>query len=272
MGLEPKPSEMRVLFAGLLDGFRGLLDRDLQTEAAESQTLRRVFEERLSGYVKSRENWAASQVNFADDFNLFRVLDVEYDEVRHSRVLAWLLDRRIEHGTHAQGSLGFRLLLEELKVDLGLGSRPDPAAYADERYWVACEVSGDESRVDIEIAAPGSAGFILHIENKILSVEGPEQTDREWNDLQRRSRDLGIAASNTHAVFLTLGGAEATNRYFHPVAWHRVADVLDRFAREAKAPEAQLFACHYAKAVRDLSIVHRAQTAKEDTDGEDTVS
>jgi hypothetical protein len=163
-------------------------------------------------------------------------------------------------------------LLEELKVDLGLGSRPDPAAYADEPYWVACEVSGNESRVDIEIAARGKNGFILHIENKILSAEGPDQTKRECDDLQRRSHELGTAKANVHAVFLTLDGFKATDEHFRPVAWHRVADVLDRFASEAKAPEAQLFACHYAKIVRDLAIVHRAQTAKEDADGEDTVS
>jgi hypothetical protein len=84
---------MRAMFARLLDGYRESLTRGLQTEASQSQTLRSLFENRLNGHLKSRERQAASQVNCADDFNLFRILDVEYDEVRHSRVLAWLLDR-----------------------------------------------------------------------------------------------------------------------------------------------------------------------------------
>ena len=41
-------------------------------------------------------------------------MDIKTDEACHSKILAWLLDRRIDRGTHAQGSLGFRLLLEEL--------------------------------------------------------------------------------------------------------------------------------------------------------------
>ena len=89
-------------------------------------TIARCFETGLTTYLECRERWAASQVALADDFNLFRVMNVEYDEVRHSKVLAWLLDRRIEHGTHAQGNLGFRLFLEELQRDLAIESRPRP--------------------------------------------------------------------------------------------------------------------------------------------------
>jgi hypothetical protein len=211
-----------------------------------------LFETRLTEYIESRAAWAEKQKALADDFNLFRVMGVEHDEVRHSKLLAWLLDRRIERGTHAQGNLGFRLFLEELKSDLGLESRPYPLDYAEKAYWVACEVSGDKSRVDIEIAAREE--FIIHIENKLLSVEGPEQTHHEWNDLRKRRRELGISKVNTHAVFLTVDGSNANNENFRPVGWQRVADVLEQFSRQAEPPDVKLFACHFAKAIRILSI------------------
>ena len=62
------------------------------------------------------------------------------------------------------------------------------------------------SRVDIEIAARSE--FVVHIENKILSLEGSDQTDREWEDLEKRRRELGSSESNTHAIFLTLDGSD----------------------------------------------------------------
>ena len=83
-------------------------------------------------YTGAWNQWAETQKGSADDFNLFRVLEVAYDELRHSMLLAWLLDRRIEYGTHAQGSLGLELFLKEVGLDAG---------YAAHAYWVRREVS-----------------------------------------------------------------------------------------------------------------------------------
>jgi hypothetical protein len=215
--------------------------------------------------------WAAYQVKYADDFNVFDVMKVEHDEVTHSKLLAWLLDRRIEHGTHAQGSLGFQLFLEELQEDLATESPPEPLKYFEEPYWVACEVSGDRSRVDIEIAAREK--FIIHIENKILSLEGPEQTDHEWDDLGKRRRELGISESNAHAIFLTLNGSDPNNKNFRPVGWCRIARILEKFADQAQAPDVKLFARHYAKAIHALAVSPQLDSrTKEPGNGEEFVS
>jgi len=110
--------------------------------------------------------WRKSEEKSASDFNLLNTLDITGNEIRHSMMLAWLLDHRIERaGTHAQGGLGFQLFLAELGLD---------ESYAEDDYWVSREVCGDESRVDIEIAAPQR--FVVHIENKIHSLEGDAQT------------------------------------------------------------------------------------------------
>ena len=240
-------------FATLLDGFRASHNASLQVEAIKSNCSRGVFETILTGYLDARKVWAASQVECADDFNLFEVMGVDCDEVTHSKLLAWLLDHRIEHGTHAQGNLGFRLFLEEFRDKLGLKSQQKPLAYAEEPYWVDCEVSGDKSRVDIEIAARGK--FIIHIENKICSAERPKQTHDEWDDLNRRRKDLGISEVNTHAVFLTLDGSDPENTNFSPVGWHRIAHVLEKFSEQAQPPEVKLFTRHYAKAIHALGNV-----------------
>ena len=267
---ETAPAEKQATFARLLGRFRESRDRVARTEAAEWTEYRQLFKTRLKDYLEFRDVWAKRQKAFADDFNLFKVLNVEYDEVRHSRLLVWLLDRRIDHGTHAQDSLGFRLFLEELRKDLAIESPPESWNYAEELYWVAHEVSGDKSRVDIEIAA--RAKFIIHIENKILSVEGIEQTDREWDDLEKRRRELGISESNTHAIFLTLDGSNPKNKNFRAVGWSRIARILERFAEQAQAPEVKLFVGHYAQAVHALAASPQTDPkTKETKNGKETI-
>jgi hypothetical protein len=252
--------------ANLLAGFRARLHkRHLDASAAEDRisAIQRV----LVGYRQRRTRWAETQRASADEFNLFEVMQVEHDEVRHSMILASLLDCRIEHGTHAQGSLGLRLFLEELQEELDPSRALYIEDYPRERYWVRREVSSSESRVDIEIAA--SNKFVIHIENKILSDEGDDQTHREWRDLNRRAELLGIAPAHRHAIFLTLDGLAAGNANFHPVSWDRIGRVLDRFAEQALPPYVRLFARHYSDAVRKLAA--SAQSGMERLYGEETV-
>lgn len=245
----------------LLECFQMILAGHAELRAREAARLNRVLTPLLDGFLTARGTWTTQQRKTADEFNLFRVLRLENAEVRHSGLLAWLLDHNIEQGTHAQGELGFRLFLEEMEPELRQQCDQPVASYAAEPYWVKTEVSGDEARVDVEIAAHGR--FLIHIENKIWSPEGDDQTNREWRDMQRRARELGVPGKCCHALYLTLGGDRARSEYFKPVAWHRIARVLERFAEQAQPPEVKLFARHYAKAVRSLSPVD-LETEEED--------
>jgi len=215
--------------------------RHRQNQAAHDNTRRSAqFSALIDGFLDQIELWRKAQESTAEEFNLFDVLDVAGDEVRHSRLLAWLLDRRLEKaGTHAQGNLGFRLFLEELKL---------PSSYAEANYWVWRERSGDESRVDVEIAARGQ--FLIHIENKIHSEEGPDQTVREWADLVKRANELAIPSGAMHGVFLTLNGIPAENPKFQSLSWRTVAGVFAQFAAVVQPPEVKVFAAHCARALR----------------------
>jgi hypothetical protein len=243
--------------------FQSLITRHAELRSKETERLKKVLDELLPSFLGERKKWAQGQRKSADDFNLFEVLGVEGDEESHSKILAWLLDHRIERGTHAQGNLGFRLFLEELAKELREGHVAQVAAYADEaNYWVHPEVSGNEARVDIEIAARDK--FLIHLENKIYAAEGEDQTDREWRDLQAKRKELRVPEEACHAIFLTLDGSEAKNKNFRSVGWNRIAKVLDQFATLAEPPEVKLFARHYAKAIRKLSVVECEEQEVED--------
>ena len=220
--------------------FRVLLDGYSATQLSSERDLSRVAKRLFTGLEAVHEQRRKLQATAAADFNLLETLQIAGEEIRHSMLLAWLL-RRDE--THAQGNLGFRLFLKEFGLDSG---------YASEPYWVIREKCGEESRVDVEVATRGK--FIIHIENKIYSDEGENQTTREWKDLQRRARALGVRQANVHGLYLTLDGHAPIFPEFRVISWKQIANVLDDFAEKAKAKQVSLFAAHYADALRRMTF------------------
>jgi PD-(D/E)XK nuclease superfamily len=213
------------------------------TEASSDHLQRLSMARLLDGYADARKSWAKIQERTADDFNILEVAAIASDEKRHSKMLAWLLDRDLEvYGTHAQGVLGFRLFLDELGW---------PAKYADKPYTVQLERSHDESRVDIEISA--RRHFLIHIENKIHSPEGPQQTTREARDLVRKAEALQVPNGNARGIFLTLDGRAPSGGPFTSISWSLIARVLQRFAEEAQPSDVKLFSRHYSAALRKFT-------------------
>jgi hypothetical protein len=249
--------------SALIQRFQSLIDGHANLKSMEANRLTNVLGTLVPGFLAEREKWAELQRKTADDFNLFRVIGVEAKEVIHSKLLAWILDPQIEGGTHAQGNRGLRLFVEEFARELRT-SGDDASAHADADFWVDFEVRGQEARVDIEIAAHGK--FLIQIENKIYAAEGDDQTNREWRDLQARRKQLGVPESHCHAIFLTLDGSLASNDHFRPVAWSRIARVLDKFADQAEPVEVKLFVRHYAKAIRGLSVAVHEEAEADDGD------
>lgn len=252
-----EPSDLKTRLISLIAKYTDL-------RLNEGAKLRKSLTTLLPGFLAVRKQWAISQSETADGFNLLEVLKIDGDEARHSMILAWLVDPRIEFGTHAQGTLGFRLFLEEFATDFHIDHDNCIEKYVEADYWVRREVSGNESRVDIEIAAFGK--FLIHIENKLYSKEGTNQTDREWRDLLGRAKTLQVPESKCHAIFLTLGRTMAQNKWFTAVAWNRIAVIFDRFSELAKPTEVKLFVQHVAKAVRRISIAESEESDGCDAD------
>jgi len=124
-------------------------------------------------------------------FNVFAVCRVGSDEVKHSSILAWLLDSRSGHG---QGSL----FLEAFMKASGI---PGPVPFP---YRVRTEFSGSESIVDIMVCRRRE--YLLYMENKVFAAEGDNQVDREFRDMRELGRGLQVPEEKQFAVFLTPDG------------------------------------------------------------------
>jgi hypothetical protein len=144
-------------------------------------------------------------------FNVFDVLQVGADEVRHSSILAWLCDADANHG---QGNIFLRGMLEACSVDI------PPNALSD--YDVRTEFSGAESIIDVMISKAGE--FLIYLENKIFAEEGVDQLNREYRDMRYFGDILRVPERRQYAIFLTrnrlvklrTGDPKQWSRIFYP--------------------------------------------------------
>ncbi len=115
--------------------------------------------------LRARGRWLVGRSDYLGILGMGRA------EIRHSALIAWLLDPT---GTHGLGSI----VLEGLMGYLFADQQPTGLEWAQPR----CEVPRDDRRADIVVRG---RDFLLIIENK---VDAPEDCD-QCNDLYRLFKD-----------------------------------------------------------------------------------
>lgn len=140
--------------------------------------------------------------------NVWQAGDLRRDELRNSKVLGWLLDRR---GDHGQGAAILAGLLEHLAPAGGAFPRPAHSARPYRMRLEACPLGERDSRVDIEI---DGEGLLLFIEVKIDASETHQQLDR----------------------YLALGEAKAGRRPWGVIYLSRQGQLPRRFRGEGAHP------------------------------------
>lgn len=136
------------------------------------------------------------------NFNVFRVLRMEGDEVRlHSRFIAELLDPR---GSHGQGSAFLEMFLRQVECSLPSCSRVDAnKARLEAPHYIGPTLWKDEDSMggSIDIFITDDARHIS-IENKIHHGEGDHQVDRYCN----------YRPESNFVLFLTPDGRRANTK------------------------------------------------------------
>ena len=161
------------------------------------------------------------------EFNLFDVLGVERSELRHSRVLGWLLDSRGSHGLSSSFLRGF---LTYISSD---GDRAGAycVSTAVVKSWDLLDVETvrerqvrEQDRIDILVVGK-SDGFVCLIENKIDSEEHTNQLSRYLEVVEQRHPCLKVLP-----VFLTPVGAKPSKKRdaerYVSLGYQEIADLL----------------------------------------------
>ena len=134
------------------------------------------------------------------EFNLFDVLGVERSELRHSRVLEWLIDPRGSHGLGNSFLRGFLKCISSDGDRTGV-SRVSPAV-VDGWDLLDVETVRERDRIDILVVGE-SDGFVCLIENKVDSKEHTNQLSRYLKVVEQRYPCLKVLP-----VYLTPVGAK----------------------------------------------------------------
>ena len=179
----------------------------------------------IEEFIKMQEHFIKYDKAEASNFNPLLLFTPINDEKTHSNILAWLFDPL---ASHSQGDLFFKAFLNYFNYKV---------SYDTLKYKVIREFSGLESIVDILIYGNR---FIFFIENKTLSLEGEDQTNREYRDLLRLAESFGIV-NDYHAIYLSPYGQTPQNENFKSISYHKLSSAFKLIRNEIGSEYVRLF-------------------------------
>jgi len=182
----------------LLDAYRALKN---QQQVHQYERLTAGLARMKDGLETIREQTERERRPLAPDFNIFRILHVERNEVyTHSSLLYDLLSPL---GSHAQGNLFLEAFLQ-MVAEVSQGNFALPASpLAHEQWHVEREHWIREGHLDLVIT--GKTGHLVVIENKIGAREQEDQLHRYASWMERRRSSYPAQA----LVYLTPDGGRA---------------------------------------------------------------
>ena len=165
--------------------------------------------------------------------SMFDVLGMARNEIRHSRVLRWLLDPNESHGL---GPLFLRAFLQ--KVCMAGGDAFDLLTADLDTFSVYHEYK----HIDLLLLSRES-GIVVAIENKVDSSEHDNQLKR-YEDVLRT--DFPEDKFKRAFVYLTPDGDDASRPEWVPVPYQKIIEVIE-YCRQQKmlAPDVALMIEHY---------------------------
>jgi len=209
-------------------------------------SIKNVINTLITEFINTKMMYLNGQRTVAARLNVLDVLGFTYDEIKHSKFLAWLFN---SWETHAQGNLFFKLFLEEIQL---------PLKYSESPYDVKPEVTRDESRIDIEISSVsrGSNAFVIHIENKVGAALTDEQLSREYADLQRAGLEKETTANNVHGFVLSIDEPDISlSKYnFRWISWKTMGYMINGYIKKAEAQKTRWVAQQYLECIEQNII------------------
>ena len=185
------------------------------------------------------------------EFNVFQALKIEQREIRHSNVIAWLLDPDESHGFSdivLRRVLSNILLLSDKTIPNISAAKVELLDFSD------IEVLREWKNIDV-LVIDRTNKIILFFENKILSGESKGQLAKYKQSIENEFSGFTIIP-----VFLTLTGHESTEGnagdyicYSH-LQLLSVLEKLYLLRKSQLADPVQIFIQHYLDILRRLTM------------------
>ena len=147
--------------------------------------------------------------------NLLKIFGVSKKEDPHSKFLVWLMREEESHG------LGNAFI--ELFVEAVTAKYDHFGDVSTEGVAIIPEASGERGTPDIKILGKD---YMCIVENKIMSLEGKDQTERYAKDAEETAEELGIPKDRVFLIFLTPTGRKASDKRFKSIKYAEIIKLL----------------------------------------------
>jgi hypothetical protein len=208
-------------------------------------------------HIASIDRFLADNPEFEDlsarlsQFNVFRALNIEKVEIRHSNVLAWLLDPDESHGF---SNIVLRRLLSNILLMSDKTIKGLSAAKVELLDFSDIEVLREWKNIDLLIIDRLNR-IILFFENKIHSGESTGQLAKYKRIVEDEFPQFTIIP-----VFLTLTGQESSDKdaqdyisYSHTQLYAMLSTLFVQRKSQLAEP-VQVFMQHYLDTLRRLTM------------------
>lgn len=196
---------------------------------------------------------------YLNRFNPIRVMRMEGMEIRHSAILAWLLDP-VE--THGFGDKFLRAFLAEALR--GGGNTKPTAIELTQANLRDAEIHREKQSVDLFVASP-SNGWAFIIENKFHSKQSKGQLKRYLDQAKVNAKEMGKELIN-RGIFLTLHDEEPAEESYVTLRYADICTILAALLTanaQNMGPEVYQFLNHYLEVIRDAAEMNEDQKEME---------
>jgi hypothetical protein len=196
-----------------------------------------------------------------NSFNIYDVLKVTNQEIRHSNTLAWLFDPKESHGF--QDKFLSRFLSYVLASENNDREEPSnlqteirkfmptlgPELNTFEKVTVLREYKNIDVLIKVESFGPAKEDFAILIENKVQSKQSKGQLKKYYDACKKEFK-------NIIPIFLTLNQEEPEEDYFtadYEIIYNILKQLLELYYSQIPS-EQQIFLSHYTKILGRLTM------------------
>lgn len=178
------------------------------------------------------------------DFNIFEILKISRMEIRHSNVLAWLLDPNENHGLNDSVLRGlFQLIIKNDYIDIDIFQilLMDLNSFYVKREW---------NDIDLLIESKEKK-IVLCIENKIYSGEHSNQLKKYHEFVETTYPDF-----TKIYLFLSPYGVDSSKPdIWHSISYTDIKNIIENSCKNIQLlPQAELLINNYINTIRRITL------------------
>lgn len=189
-------------------------------------------------------------------FNPIKTMGMERMEIRHSAILAWLLNPQ---ETHRMGDKFLKAFLAEALRGRDSSSSPS-ALDVSQADMMDAEIRREWRHIDLLVLSPRN-GWIFIIENKFDSGQHSNQLTT-YMDVVTSTFSRTNSYHSIRGVFLTLWDEEPEDPRYAPIQYTSICELLEQHALSGRHPlstEVETFLRHYLDVIQEATGMNQEQ-------------